>query len=61
MIKKCQFYTAELGKRANYATSASFGKYMKSILVMTNDAKNAQFAKPSRSRKVEHKEYLNKG
>ena len=40
MIKKCQFYTAELAKRANYATSASFGKYMKSILVMTNDAKN---------------------
>ena len=40
MINKWQFYTAELAKRANYATPASFGKYMKSILVMTNDAKN---------------------
>ena len=40
MINKLQFCATKLARKANYASGAFFGKYMKILLVKTNYAKN---------------------
>ena len=40
MINKWQFCATKLARKANYASGAFFGKYMKILLVKTNYAKN---------------------